>query len=83
MATRRQNERRFEHWIDLPGGGRRYWIDRPGADFGFVRYVKIVDANESTLQFVQEVYDDSSELIEIHQKYPVDSGHRLVGEDKE
>ena len=30
MSTRSQNEGKFSHWADLPGGGRRYWIDVEG-----------------------------------------------------
>jgi hypothetical protein len=48
MATRAQNERRFQHWMDLRQGGRRYWSDRPGRQTGFQRMVKIVDAAENT-----------------------------------
>lgn len=76
MANRQQNERAFPNWAALPDGGRRYWRDRPGGDFGWCRYVKIVDQDETTLQFVQEIYDDDGRLIEIHQKYPVDTGHQ-------
>ena len=78
MATREQNERAFPNWEALPGGGRRYWRDRPGGDFGWCRYVKIVDVDENTLRFVQEIYNDDDELIEIHQKYPVDTGHQIL-----
>jgi hypothetical protein len=78
MATRKQNEKRFDHWRELPGGGRRYWYDVPGQEHGFSRYAKIVDADETTLEFWQEIYDDDGKLIERHQKYPVDSGHQVV-----
>ena len=44
--------------------------------------VKLVDADETTLQVVQEIYNDDDVLIERHQKYPVDTGHqKLQGED--
>ena len=79
MATREQNERRFPFWEELPGGGRRYWSEtRRGNDFGSQRFVKTVDENEATIRFVQEVFDDSVMLIEIHQKFPVDDGHRVL-----
>lgn len=81
MSKRRKNERAFPNWEELPDGGRRYWHERPGGEFGKCRYVKIVDANENTVSFVQEIYDDDSTLIEIHQKYPVDTGHQMVSED--
>ena len=84
MATREQNERRFPHWLDLANGGRRYWYDVPGKTGGFARYVKIVDGNEVTLRIVQEIYDSTDQLIEVHEMYPVDTGHRFVNQtDKE
>jgi hypothetical protein len=49
MATRKQNEKDFEHWEDLPDGGRRYWFDRRGAIWGVQRIIKIVDLDEKTL----------------------------------
>jgi len=78
MATRAQNEHDFPNWEILSGGGRRYWIDKPGRTNGFARYVKIVDANEVTQAILQEIYDDSAKLIAKHQKYPVDTGHQTI-----
>jgi hypothetical protein len=80
MSTRRQNETRFKNWEELAGGGRRYWTDRIGESRGFQRMIKIVDADENTLQVVQEIYNDQGILIERHQKYPVDSGHEILGD---
>ena len=40
------------------------------------RYVKEVDAEESTIRFYQQVYDGDGTLREVHQKYPVDLGHQ-------
>jgi hypothetical protein len=42
------------------------------------RYVKEVDANELTVRFYQEIYDDKGKLVEVHHKYPVDQGHQKV-----
>ncbi len=78
MTTRRQNERKFPNWVDLPNGGRRYWLDVAGRLGWRARYVKEVDANEQTISFRQEIYDDQGNLVEIHEKYPVDTGHREV-----
>lgn len=78
MATREQNEREFRHWEHLPEGGRRYWKDRQGGDFGRQRIVKVVDKNEVTIRVVQEVYDDDDVLIERHVKFPVDRGHTYL-----
>jgi hypothetical protein len=83
MATRRQNEKDFENWEDLPDGGRRYWFDRKGKIWGFQRIVKIVDANENTLYIIQEIYNDDGELYQRHQKYPVDTGHQIIIERQE
>jgi hypothetical protein len=38
--------------------------------------VKEVDADETTCRVYQEVYNNRDKLIEIHEKYPVDTGHR-------
>ena len=40
------------------------------------RYWKEVDANETTLRFWQEIYDDQGNLVEIHEKFPIDKGHK-------
>lgn len=78
MSTRSQNERKFSHWDELPGGGRRYQLDVPGKLGWLARYLKEVDANETTLHFWQEIYDDRGKLVETHEKFPVDKGHRKV-----
>ena len=33
---------------------------------------------EATLLSWQEIYDDQGNLVEIHEKYPVDRGHQKV-----
>ena len=78
MSTREQNEKKFGNWDDLPMGGRRYWLDVLGR-FGWrARYLKEVDAQETTRRFCQEIYDTEGKLVEIHEKYPVDRGHQKV-----
>jgi hypothetical protein len=79
-AKRRRNERVFENWEELPDGGRRYWYEVTGRLGWKARYVKEVDADENTLRFWQEIYNESGELVEIHEKYPVDTGHWKVKE---
>jgi len=37
-----------------------------------------VDATEKIVKFWQEIYDTGGQLVEIHEKYPVDTGHRKV-----
>lgn len=78
MNSRVQNERKFRSWQELPGGGRRYWLDVLGRLGWRARYLKEVDAQELTLRFWQEIYDDHGRLVEVHEKYPVDKGHQKV-----
>jgi len=42
------------------------------------KYVKEVDHDEMTTRFYQEIYDDAGNLVEIHEKYPVDRGHQKI-----
>jgi len=77
-ARRRQNEKKFGNWEKLPDGGRRYWYEVSGRRGWKARYVKEVDTNENTIRFYQEIYDGQEKLIEIHEKYPIDRGHRKV-----
>ena len=79
MSTRQQNERKFPHWIELPNGGRQYWLDVAGHRGWWARYVKEVNAQEQTTTFYQEIYNDAGHLVEAHQKFPVDLGHRKAG----
>jgi hypothetical protein len=65
----------------LPNGGRRYWFEVAGRRGWRARYVKEVDADEKTVRFWQEIYDDQGKLVEIHEKYPVDKGHQQVQEN--
>ena len=78
MATRSENETTFDHWIDHPDGTRTYWYEVKGKVTGYARYVKHVDADEQALSFRQEVYDENGNLIEIHEKYPDDTGHQRL-----
>ena len=41
-------------------------------------YIKEVDKDERIVSFRQEIYNEKGELMEVHEKYPVDSGHRKV-----
>lgn len=76
MTTRRQNERKFAQWQQLSSGGRLYWLDIPGKMGWQARYLKEVDADERTVRFWQEIYDEFGVLVEVHEKYPIDRGHR-------
>jgi len=79
---RKENERKFEAWEELPDGRRIYFYEVQGR-LGYVaRYVKEVDVSEKTIKFYQEIYNDRGQLVEIHEKYPVDKGHNRVKGDK-
>ena len=41
-------------------------------------YLKEDNSEEITLRFWQEVYDENNILREIHEKYPVDKGHKKL-----
>ncbi len=80
---RSTNERDWRYWQDLPGGGRRYWIRRPGRHWGWQILLKEVMYNaetqlENTVRLWQEIYDNDGRLVEVHQKYPADTGHQKV-----
>jgi hypothetical protein len=76
VSTRTQNEKKFGQWEELPGGGRRYRLEVAGRSGWLARYLKEVDASETTVRFWQEIYDDQGRLIETHEKFPVDKGHQ-------
>lgn len=76
-TRRRANERKFGNWIELPNSGRRYWYDVINRGWR-ARYVKDVDQDERTTRFAQEIYDPGGRLVEVHEKFPLDLGHRKV-----
>jgi hypothetical protein len=76
MSSREQNERKFGAWEELPGSGRRYTREYAGRAGGRARYIKEVDASETTIRFAQEVYDRVGRLVSVHEKFPVDLGHK-------
>jgi hypothetical protein len=75
---RLENEKKFGNWSDLPTGGRCYLLEVPGLHGWMARYIKEVDAEEQTVRFLQEVYDEHRQLVEIHEKYPIDRGHTRI-----
>ncbi|MBI5096345.1 MAG: hypothetical protein HZB32_01635 [Nitrospirae bacterium] len=75
---RRLNEKKFPTWENLPYGGRKYWLEVKGKHGWKTRYVKEVDAMEEAVKFYQEIYDENGNLTEIHEKFPVDKGHRKL-----
>ena len=78
MDKRRLNEKKFGNWINLEDGGRKYWMDVIGRYGWKAVYIKIVDDEENTLKFFQEIYNMNNELVEVHNKYPIDEGHKKL-----
>ena len=76
MGSRSTNEAKFAGWEELPDGGRRYHLEVRGSRGWSARYLKEVDAQEVTRRFWQEIYDEHQQLVEIHEKYPINLGHR-------
>ncbi|HSH39563.1 MAG TPA: hypothetical protein VK993_12330 [Chthoniobacterales bacterium] len=70
MASRDQNERKFGAWEELPKGGRRYTRDYAGRAGGRARYIKEVDATETTTRFAQEIYDREGRLMPSTRSFP-------------
>lgn len=78
-----QNEKVFSNFEELENGNRKYWFEIIGKLGWKAKYVKITNASEITLSFTQEIYNDKNELVEIHEKYPIDKGHvKIIKNDK-
>ena len=45
---------------------------------GRARYIKEVDTDERTTRFAQEIYDQTGRLVAVHEKFPVDLGHKQL-----
>jgi hypothetical protein len=74
LSKRTQNEKKFQKWEELPGGGRLYQLEVKGR-FGWLAcYKKEVNAGEETIRFWQEIYDEHGRLVETHEKYPLIQG---------
>jgi len=59
----------------MKNGGREYTKEVRGRNGWYAKYVKTVDEFETTLSFMQLIYDSKDELAEVHIKYPSDIGH--------
>ena len=44
------------------------------------KYLKTVDREETTISFWQEIFDENGILVEVHEKYPIDKGHKKIEE---
>lgn len=55
---RRKNEKKYDYFIQIPDGGRKYILDRKtkGRDGGHSRITKLIDANENTLEVKHEAW---------------------------
>lgn len=75
---RKENEKKFRSYREKADGGRIYWFEIKGKSGWKARYVKEVDSKENTIRFYQEIYNSAGKLVEIHEKYPIDKGHKKV-----
>jgi hypothetical protein len=75
---RQKNETEFESWIEKEDEGRIYSFEIAGKLGWKAKYLKETDREEVTINFWQEVYDENNVLKEIHEKYPVDKGHKKL-----
>lgn len=76
LANRKQNESKFHSWEEIDSGGRIYRLKIAGRLGWTAFYLKEVDSLENTIRFWQEIYDERNVLREIHEKFPIDLGHR-------
>jgi len=75
---RKENEQKFPNHKELMDGSRMYWFEIEGRMGWKARYVKIVNQFEVTISFCQQIYDDNEKLVEVHEKYPIDKGHKKL-----
>ena len=75
---RSKNEKAFDTWIEKEDGGRIYSFEITGKLGWKAKYLKEVSTEDITIRFWQEIYDEQNILREIHEKYPVDKGHKKV-----
>ena len=76
QKKRKINEKKFGKWKENQDGSRKYYYEVSGKQGWKAKYVKEVDKNEVTLKFFQEIYNENGILVEIHEKYPEDKGHK-------
>lgn len=78
LPKRRENEKLFSTWEETKKGERRYSRIVQGKLGWSAKYIKLVDKNEKTVKFWQEIYNDKGKLVEIQEKFPVDKGHKKI-----
>lgn len=64
-----------------PRGGRRYLYEVSGRRGWKALYIKEVNAQEETVSFYQEIYNTQGKLVEVHRKFPVDTGHQRTEQE--
>ncbi len=77
---RKSNEKEYDLWIEKSGGGRIYSFEITGRLGWTSKYLKETDGEENTLKFWQEIYDENKNLKEVHEKYPIDKGHKKISQ---
>ena len=78
IYKQKQHERRYDSWTQLKTGGRLYRKEvaaKNGSGWKAI-YLQEVDEKENIVKFWQEIYDEKNILIEIHEKYPENKGHK-------
>ena len=78
IKKRIENEKKFPNWSEQSDNSRIYSFEINGRMGWKAKYLKEVDKNERTLSFWQEIYNENGILVEIHEKYPVDKGHKKI-----
>lgn len=53
LNKRRTNERKFKRWAETESGGRVYTKELKGKYGWSAEYIKVVDKNEETQEFMQ------------------------------
>ncbi len=77
---RKQNEKEYKKWRELENMGRIYIkiVEARDGSKKSAHYEKTVDRNEKTIFFSQKIYDRLGNLLEIHEKFPIDRGHIIL-----
>jgi hypothetical protein len=76
-SKRRLNEKKYETWTEIKTG--RIYRKSITGKFGWkAEYVKTVNKQEETILFIQNIYNEKGKLVEIHEKFPIDKGHKKI-----
>lgn len=78
MNNSQRTKKEYDAWIEKENGGRIYYFEIAGKSGWKAKYLKEVNNEEITIKFWQEIYDESNVLKEIHEKYPIDKGHKKL-----